>query len=451
MAEAEAPSCCSLPGAVAEGPHAPRRRTWDESAPSEAAPHQVQESGGQVHPEDSAQPFSHVLSFGSRCLVARVLQEAGVRKYAGPFDWIYSTVEMVRHCLQDRFEVFLAPEQLQRAGHAWGHQTYGPMIRRGVVFPHHEPLERDRSHFVRSAERLRHVLASPERKLLVLAHVVRSRKELRLLPRSLLELRSLFDDLRTQGVSNFELAAVHVVEGRSKWRCGPSGTSEVPKVRAVHDTGHGCERLVLHELQCVGGCTGLRFKSALDEEALRSIILDRRHRFALQPDPLPPTAPPLRRKQRRLMGDPISPLPKRRCCSAAKRQRRLSGELGVRHPATEAPRCGAARELPGTILELSEDEAGGEAQGPPRARQGSRSEGDMALLLEQMAAEGEEAWQREVAAARAQAAAAAVEAGDPGLAEVLEASAHAFAEEARHRREAQLAERALTLLLGGWD
>lgn len=298
-------------------------------------------SGGE---QDDEAPFAHVLSLGSRCLVAWLLRECELRRYAGPFDWIYSNTAVVRHCLKDNFTAFLDVSQLHSAGKAWGHETYGPMIGRRVVFPHHEPRGRDRPHFEHCAERFRRVMVAPERKLFVLGSLVKSRKELRLVRTepaacSAAGVEQLFNDLRELGVSNFELAAVWVVEGpRGESRASSSSGSR-PKAQTVRDTGLGAERLVLHELQCLGGCTGFRFKEPADEQALRDIIMrsaeDEPRRFALLPDPLPPDSSVL---PRRRLGDP-------RPDAAAGRG--TSSSSGLQPPRSKRPRRAPAPAEPG--------------------------------------------------------------------------------------------------------
>ncbi|CAK0848522.1 unnamed protein product, partial [Prorocentrum cordatum] len=70
-------------------------------------------------------PVLHVLSLGSRCLVARALSDLGFRRYAGPLDWVYSNTEMVRCCLKDGFAQFLETRNLVPSGSAWGHKAAG--------------------------------------------------------------------------------------------------------------------------------------------------------------------------------------------------------------------------------------------------------------------------------------------------------------------------------------
>lgn len=251
--------------------------------------------------QDSDAPFAHVLSFGSCCLVARILRDIGLRLYAGPFDWIYSSAQMVRHCISDDFSTFLDLDQLigLPPDKARVHDFYGKMMNRTVVFPHHEPRGKDRSYYKRNVQRFLKVLASPERKLFVLVHLVQSQEELHgTRSRTVLssteddsgssnaEVGRLFDQLNLRGVINFELCVVHAVEPGLDERINANEQSTNSNV--VYDTGPGCERLIVHELHCVGRFTGLYFKRFIDEKSLKQLMLGspfEKHSFKLQPDP----------------------------------------------------------------------------------------------------------------------------------------------------------------------
>merc|ERR1719343_1232507 len=101
-------------------------------------------------------------------MASRVLRDMELRKYAGPFDWVYSNEEVVRHCLGDSFATFLDPRHLIKSGFAWGHKAFGAILGRGVVFPHHEPKTKDRVFFQRAVERFNKVAISGDRKLFLL-------------------------------------------------------------------------------------------------------------------------------------------------------------------------------------------------------------------------------------------------------------------------------------------
>lgn len=334
----------------------------EEGRPAEREPGRVPELAGCPEPlartsalgpsgpppAGCAEPFAHTLSFGSRCVIARVMQDLQIRRYAGPFDWVYSSAEMVRDCMANAFDTFLNTAQIQGGSSSCssssdgvGHSKYGPMLKRGLVFPHHRPdtKDHDRILFERMAQRFRLVTSSARRKLFVLGYPVCSKEAasgVRQAPgggSSLVEVRKLFANLQERGIRNFELLVVYIMQA------GASDASHVPDVREVLDLGSGGERLLAFELHCLGKCSGLNFKDDADEQALRSLLRGRtgaERQFALEPDPLPPRpgdGPPGsggRRKMGEVVEEPGAPPPSnaalaQRPAAADPTRRRLQG------------------------------------------------------------------------------------------------------------------------------
>ena len=58
-------------------------------------------------------PFDRAASLGTSCYSAWLLQKLGLRRVAFPFDWIFSTPDMVSHILEDRFLSFLDPAHIR--------------------------------------------------------------------------------------------------------------------------------------------------------------------------------------------------------------------------------------------------------------------------------------------------------------------------------------------------
>ena len=52
-----------------------------------------------------------IVSVGDHCLTASVLKNLGLKKKSYPFDWIFSDIRMVNHCIQDNFLTFLDRSQ----------------------------------------------------------------------------------------------------------------------------------------------------------------------------------------------------------------------------------------------------------------------------------------------------------------------------------------------------
>ena len=120
-----------------------------------------------TRPDDA---YKHVISLGSVCATAKFLQQHHLRRYAGPFDWIFSDPCMLTHCLEDGFASFLDPMQyVLREQCKAGHRLYSDMIGHAVIWNHHCPLtQADHEHVRRCVERFAALLRAPGRKLLVL-------------------------------------------------------------------------------------------------------------------------------------------------------------------------------------------------------------------------------------------------------------------------------------------
>lgn len=61
------------------------------------------------HQLSTACQFVSVQSIGSHCITSGSLQRLGLKSFSGPFDWIFSNLDMVADCVEDRFARFLEP------------------------------------------------------------------------------------------------------------------------------------------------------------------------------------------------------------------------------------------------------------------------------------------------------------------------------------------------------
>lgn len=126
---------------------------------------------------DASMP--EVLSLGTHCYTSALMRRWGLRRAAGPFDWLFSSVPMLTHALDDDFQVFLdrahyepVPPSQRPAGptsnrvqHAYYREHFGVEY----VFNHHDAhLDEDYAHFVRAVHRFRDSLSNTSRKLFLL-------------------------------------------------------------------------------------------------------------------------------------------------------------------------------------------------------------------------------------------------------------------------------------------
>jgi hypothetical protein len=102
------------------------------------------------------------ISVGPQCRSAAILRRLGLRSASYPFDWLFSSLGMVEHCLDDDFRTFLDPDEhdtvpLEERPDPHTHRTHHRFYRSmGIdfVFNHHEMPE-SLAHFQRAVDRFR--------------------------------------------------------------------------------------------------------------------------------------------------------------------------------------------------------------------------------------------------------------------------------------------------------
>ena len=95
------------------------------------------------------------ISLGRDCIPSILLDRLGMREAAYPFDWLFSSLEMVEHCLVDDFRTFLDPNQHEPVGPRRSeHRFYRERFGVNRVFNHHAMPE-NIPHFERAIERFK--------------------------------------------------------------------------------------------------------------------------------------------------------------------------------------------------------------------------------------------------------------------------------------------------------
>ena len=117
------------------------------------------------------------VGLGSHCATSNMLKLWGLRDRSLPFDWLFSNLAMVSHCLDDDFADFLRPDYLEPVdvgddGHPrriCEHRLFRDRYGVHRCFNHHNPREseKDRHYFERCIARLRHILQSRDSKRFV--------------------------------------------------------------------------------------------------------------------------------------------------------------------------------------------------------------------------------------------------------------------------------------------
>lgn len=183
--------------------------------------------------------YRHAVSLGSNCYASQMLKAQKLKRYSGPFDWVFSTAPMVEHCLRDDFRTLLdrsqmaaLPERpeargLERSEHAFYRDAFDVP----KMFNHHDmTLDADYGYLARCVERLRGVLArdEPTLCLLVLREQPGSLAQVLSLGAALREIAPHADLLAVEvtdpatAALSFGMQAVHESEGRLAMRYVPT-------------------------------------------------------------------------------------------------------------------------------------------------------------------------------------------------------------------------------------
>lgn len=122
----------------------------------------------------NGRPVSHLVSLGSFCLPGLIFRDNGLRRYSLPFDWIFSTPQMVRDCLADDFATFLDRNHYRsisqhRTEPGAEHELYRERYDLPALFAHRDPtLDADYLYFTRCVTRFRQILRGEDAKLFLL-------------------------------------------------------------------------------------------------------------------------------------------------------------------------------------------------------------------------------------------------------------------------------------------
>lgn len=118
-----------------------------------------------------------IVSIGSHCAASQMLKNFDLKKYSGPFDWLFSSIPMVTHCIEDNFATFLnrkyhQPVPIEKRyfedANFCHHKFYKEKFGILHVFNHYDiSIEEHYNYYVRCVKRFTETLNSEDRNLLV--------------------------------------------------------------------------------------------------------------------------------------------------------------------------------------------------------------------------------------------------------------------------------------------
>ena len=225
--------------------------------------------------------FGHAMSVGSFCHAAMALKKSGLRRFSGPFDWIFSSAGMAAHCINDDFATFLDARHYESVplerrhtpeANLCEHAFYRDRFGVRFVFNHHDPAANaaHRAYLGRCVDRMRQVLRSAAWKLLVMVSPS---------PVSEASLKPLLDALDA-ATSNFVLLALQFNTAPVNVAAGgaPTLLSQVLRPQRLR------HNLLKVELNVTAPSNGVEFSQPQDNRLLDRLLRS----FVLQPAALQP-------------------------------------------------------------------------------------------------------------------------------------------------------------------
>jgi hypothetical protein len=115
---------------------------------------------------------SNCISLGQNCKTSWYLKQLGLKTESNPFDWIFSSPQIINHCISDEFATFLNKENIiTYSGKGYmGHSAY-----HSQMF-NHKNLMDDYSYYQRCTARFMSLLSSSENNLFVMSLINESEK-----------------------------------------------------------------------------------------------------------------------------------------------------------------------------------------------------------------------------------------------------------------------------------
>jgi len=111
---------------------------------------------------------NYVCSLGPFCHTASFLKRNKLKLASYPFDWVFSTVDIVDHCIKDDFNIFLDKSYYTENGSKWHDNQCGHRKYHLNMFNHHDlRKEKDYNYYVRCVDRFRVLLQKEEPKLFI--------------------------------------------------------------------------------------------------------------------------------------------------------------------------------------------------------------------------------------------------------------------------------------------
>lgn len=155
--------------------------------------------------------IQHVCSLGTLCFSSQLCKDTGLKRESYPFDWIFSTPEIIVNILKDKFSSFLNKNlYISQGEKKCAHKLYDEK----KMFNHHNPKKsaEDYDYFKRCVSRFNKLLASNVNKLFIITFINKKENDIESYKKKVIELNNC---IKTRS-SNCNIFAIITVPYKEK-------------------------------------------------------------------------------------------------------------------------------------------------------------------------------------------------------------------------------------------
>jgi hypothetical protein len=112
--------------------------------------------------------INYTCSLGGLCQNSQILKRNNIKFYSYPFDWIFSNCDIIMHCIEDNFNIFLDKSYYNTIDINKCKHSYYDKDEIGMnIFNHFNPLDNPDhyNYYVRCVDRFKNLLKNQEHKL----------------------------------------------------------------------------------------------------------------------------------------------------------------------------------------------------------------------------------------------------------------------------------------------
>ena len=203
--------------------------------------------------------INYVCSLGTLCHTSQLLKINKIKKCSYPFDWIFSNCDIIIHCLEDNFNIFLDKSYyIDISNTICGHSYYEKQM-----FNHFNPLinENHYNYYVRCVDRFKLLLQNKESKLFIIMFLNRDNFET-YYKDNIINFNNTFSKYTT----NYRLLAIY----------------NIHKKQTNHHIFTHIDNIDILELHTLSTSIGTTFINNIDNDYLNNII-NKTYSFNVEP------------------------------------------------------------------------------------------------------------------------------------------------------------------------